>query len=169
MCDGGLGSGGFNENAAVVSCSQLAQAELGGGEVIDACIEVRKMTADQIKLDFIQRSRAGGGTKVDFAAGIFSVPGDASGEVEQLGDSFQIRCGCGLGRNDFGDGGKRGYAALTDLGRQGRRLQRGIDLERYRLVVEVEKMRVVVDAGVGVLGGVVIVPGGFGITVEHGM
>ena len=45
------------------------------------------------------------------------------------------------------------------------RLQRGINFERQRLVVKVQGVRVCADAGVGVLGGVVIGLSSFGIAV----
>ena len=122
--DGGLGGGGIDQDAAIVSGAQPAQAELGGGEVIDAGLKVGEIAADQVEFDLVERSGAGGGAKVNFAAGIFSVPGDAGREVEQLGDGFEIRCGSGLRRNDFGDGGKRGDSGLADFGGQGRRFQR---------------------------------------------
>jgi len=58
---------------------------------------------------------------------------------------------------------------LAHLGRQARWLQRGVDLERQGLVVKVQGMRVGADAGVGMLGSFMVVPGDFGIdTVGHG-
>ena len=93
--DGRLAGGSLDQDAAKVSGAQAAQSKLGSGEVIDAGFEVgrspTKIAADQIEFDFVERSGAGGGAKVYFAAGIFSVPGDASGEIEELSDSFQVR------------------------------------------------------------------------------
>jgi len=77
--------------------AQAAQAELGGCEVIDASLQVGKITANQIKLDLVERPGAGGGAKVEFAAGIFSPAGDAGGEVQELGRRFQIERCVGLG------------------------------------------------------------------------
>ena len=165
MSDGGLIGGSFDQHAAMVSGAQSAQAELGRGEVIDAGLEPGEIAADQIEFDFVERSSAGGGAKVDFAAGIFSVPGDAGREVEQLGDRCQIRRALRFAGNDFGDGGEGGDSGLAEFCRQGRGLQRGINLERDGLVVEVQRMLIVADAGVGVLGGVVVVQGDFGIAV----
>ena len=123
--DGRLGGRGIDQDAAIVTGPQPAQAELGGGEVIDAGLKVRKISADQVEFDLVERSSAGGGAKVNFTAGIFSVPGDASREVEQLGDGFEVRGGSGLRRNDFGDGGKDSDSGLSDFGGQGRRLRVG--------------------------------------------
>ena len=91
--DCGFGGGGLDQDAAIVSGAQFAQAELGGGEVIDAGFEIvrQKIAADQIEFDLVKRSGASGGAKVDFAAGVFSVPGDAGGQIEQLSDGFQVR------------------------------------------------------------------------------
>ncbi len=77
VSDRGFGGCGLNQDAAIVSGAQAAQAEFGGGEVIDARFEVGEIAANQIELDLVERSGAGGGAKVDLAAGIFSVPGDA--------------------------------------------------------------------------------------------
>lgn len=170
VSDGRLVGRSFSQDAAIVSGAQAAQSKLGGGEVIDAGFEVgpiarTKISADQIELDLVERSGAGRGAKVYLAAGIFPVPGYASGEIEELGDPFQVRLGRSLRRNDLGDGGKSSDSGLADLGGERRWIQRGVNLERDRLVVEVEGMLVVVDAGVGVLGGGVIGQGGVSIVV----
>jgi len=54
---------------------------------------------------------------------------------------------------------------LAQLGWHARRFQRWIDLEGQGLVGKVQEMWVGVDAGVRVLGGVVIAPGDFRIVV----
>jgi hypothetical protein len=89
VSDGGLAGRGFDQDAAIVSGAKLAQAEFGGGKVIDAGFEVGEVPADQVELDLVQCSRAGSGAKVDFASRIFSVPGDAGREVEELGGRFR--------------------------------------------------------------------------------
>ena len=68
-------------------------------------------------------------------------------------------------RNNFGDGGKGSDSGLADLGGKRRRIKRWINFEGDGLVVEVQKMLIVADAGVGVLGGVVVVQGGIEIYV----
>ncbi len=75
-----IGSG-VDEDTAIVSGAQFAEAEFSGGEVIDASFESREITADQIEFDLVERSGAGGGTEIDFAARIFSVPRDSRREV----------------------------------------------------------------------------------------
>ncbi len=165
VSDRGFGSRGLDEHAAIVSDAKLTQAELGGGEVIDAGFEVGEIAADQVELDFIERSGAGSGAKVDFAAGIFSVPGDAGRKVEKLSDRFEVRGRRGLWGNDFGDGGKGSDSGLADLGGQRRGLECRVNLEGDGLVVEVQKVLVGADAGVGVLGGVVIVQRDFEISI----
>jgi len=58
---------------------------------------------------------------------------------------------------------------LAHLAGEAGRLQRGIDLEGYRLVGKVQEMLMGADAGVGVPGGVVIAPGSFRIEIiRHG-
>ncbi len=66
------------------------------------------------------------------------------------------------GRDDFGNRGKGSNASLADLGGQGRGIKRRINFEGDGLVVEVQGMGVRADAGVGMLGGVVIMQSGFG-------
>ena len=109
----------------------------------------------------------GGGAEINLASRIFSVPGYAGGQVKELGDRLQVRSRVGLRRNNFRDGGECGDSRLADLGGQGRRLKRGVDLEGDRLVVEIQRMLVGADAGIGVLGGVVIVQGDVEVPVGH--
>ncbi len=169
MGDGGFATGRFQQRAAMVSGPQTAQAELGGGEVIDAGLEVRETAANEIKLDFVERAGTSGGAKVEFSAGIFPFAGDARGEVEELGNGLQIRRCVGLGGNAFGDGRESGDAGWAHLAGQGQGIERGVNLERQRLVAPVQEMRVGADAGVGMFGGVVIGPSGFEIAVvSHG-
>ena len=68
-------------------------------------------------------------------------------------------------RNDFGNRGKGSHPGLADLGGYWHWIQRGVNFERNGLVVEIEGMLIGADAGVGMLGGVVIVQGDFGIVV----
>jgi hypothetical protein len=146
MGDGGFTAGSFEQDAAIVSGAQPAQAEFGGSEVVDASVQVGEAAANEIKLDFVERTCAGRGAKVNFAAGIVSLAGDAGGEKEELGHGLQIGSGSGLGGNTFGDGGEGGDAGLAHLAGQTHRLQRGINLERHRLVGPVHEVRVGADA-----------------------
>ncbi len=169
MGDGGFATGRFQQRAAMVSGPKTAQAELGGGEVIDAGIEVGETAANQIKLDFVERAGTSGGAKVEFSAGIFPFAGDARGEVEELGNGLQIRRCVSLGGDGRGDGREGGYAGLAHLAGQGHGLERRINLERQRLVVPVQEMGVGADTGVRMFGGVVIAPSGVKIAVvNHG-
>src|SRR2546430_15612323 len=84
--DGGFAAGGCKEDAAIISCAQQAEAEFGGGEGIDAGIEVSEGTANEIELDLIERAGAGGGAKGEFTARMFSLSGDCRGEGEEVGD-----------------------------------------------------------------------------------
>jgi len=163
--DGGFTASGFEEDAAIISGSQAAQAELGRGEVIDASIQVSEAPANEIELDFVERSSAGGGAKVDFAAGMAPLAGDAGGEIEELGHSFQIRRCIGMGGDAFGDAGEGSDAGLPHFAGQAHRLERRINLERERLIGPVHEMGVSADAGVGMFGGVVIGPSGREIAV----
>ena len=94
-----------------------------------------KVGADQIEFDLVQRSGAGCSAEIDFAAGVFSVPGDSGGEVEELCYLFQVWRDVGwrsaaLKRYELGDRRKGSDSGLLDLGRQRRRFQGRIDLER---------------------------------------
>ncbi len=64
VCDRRFPAGGFDEDAPIVSRAQPAQAELGRSKVIDAGRQVRKVAANQIQLDFVERSRASCRAKV---------------------------------------------------------------------------------------------------------
>ena len=88
MGDGGLGGGSGDQDAAIVPGAQFAQAKFGGGKVIDAGFEIREIAADQVEFDLVKRAGASSGAKVDFAARVFPVPGNACGKVEQLSDGF---------------------------------------------------------------------------------
>src|ERR1700687_2319062 len=85
VSDAGFAAGGLDQDASIVSGAQPAQAELGRSEVIDASLKVGEAAANQIEFDLVERSGAGGRAKIDFAARIFSLPGDACGKVEELG------------------------------------------------------------------------------------
>src|SRR5947207_3491265 len=86
VSDGGFVGGGIDQNAAIISGAEFAQAELGGSEMIDTGCQVREVATNQIKLDFIERPGTGGGAKVNLTAGILPVPGNPSGKVKELGD-----------------------------------------------------------------------------------
>src|SRR6266852_3256590 len=49
--NGGFAAGGFEQHAAIISGAQPAQAELGGGEVVDASAEVGQVGANRINLE----------------------------------------------------------------------------------------------------------------------
>ena len=117
MSDGVFRGGGLDQDAAIVSGAKLAEAELGGSEVIDAGREVSEFAANQVKLNFVQRSGAGGGTKINLPTRIFSVPGDSGGKVEQLCDCLQIRHRVGFRHHYFRDGGQGSDSGLAHLGR----------------------------------------------------
>src|SRR5208282_1276085 len=110
---------------AIISGAEPLQAELGWGEVIDARLKVGEVGRNQIELDFVERSGAGRRAEIDFAARIFSLPGDAGGKVEELSDSLQVRRGVGmgdgLGWNAAGNRRKGGHSSLAHLGGQARR------------------------------------------------
>src|SRR5207245_7418979 len=169
VCDRRFSAGGFKERAPIISGAQPAQAELSGGKVVDAGLQVAQVAANQIQLDFVQRSSAGRRAKVEFTPGIAPLSRNAAGEIEQLGYSFQIRSSAGEGGDTFGNGRECGDAGLVHLGGQAHGLERGINLKRQRLVGPVHEMRVGADAGVRMFGCVVISPGGFGVAVfSHG-
>ncbi len=133
--------------------------------MIDAGIQAAQLAANQIQLNFVECPGAGRSAKINFAPGIFPPSSDARGKVQQLSDRFQIRTRVGLGGNSLSNCRKRRDPALAHFARQAHRLQRRINLERQRLVVPVHEMRVGADAGVGMFGDVVIVPGSVGIAV----
>lgn len=51
---------------------------------MDFPAQVGKVVAHEIEFNLVECTRAGGGTKVNLAARVFSVSHDASGEVEEL-------------------------------------------------------------------------------------
>src|SRR6202030_2320168 len=103
--DGRFAAGGFEEYAAIISGAQFAEAEFCRGEMIGTGIEAGQVAANEIELDFVERSGAAERAKVDFAASIVSLAGDAGGEIEKLGHRLQIRRCVSVGGDAFGDGG----------------------------------------------------------------
>src|SRR4029077_15874979 len=59
VSDGRFAAGGLDQDAAIVSGAQMAQAKLGGSEVIDAGLKVDEVAADEVELDLVERSGAG--------------------------------------------------------------------------------------------------------------
>jgi hypothetical protein len=59
---------GFDQEAAIVSGTQLAQPELGRGEVINARRKIAKVSGNQIKLDLVERSGTSRRAEIYFAA-----------------------------------------------------------------------------------------------------
>src|ERR1700693_5923390 len=145
VSDSRFAAGGLDEDAAIVSGAQLAQSELGRGEVIDAGSKIgdfaTNVATDQVELNLIERSGAGGRAEIDFAARIFSLPGDARGKVQELGYGLQIRRCISLGRDASGDGRKGSDSSLAHLGWHARRLQRWVDLEWQGLGGEIQEKR----------------------------
>jgi hypothetical protein len=66
VSDGGFAAGGLDQDTAIISGAQLAQAEPGRGEVIDASRKAAEVAANQIELDLVERSRARGRAKNRF-------------------------------------------------------------------------------------------------------
>src|ERR1700674_2274586 len=131
----------------------------------DAGFQAAQLAANQIKLDFVERPGASSSAKINFAAGIFSPSSDACGKVQQLRHRLQIRSRACLGGNSLSDCRERRDPALAHFARQAYRLQRRINLELQRLGGPVHEMRGGADAAVGMFGGVVIIPGSFGIAL----
>ena len=97
------------------------------------------------------------------------MPSDAGGEIQQLGQRRQVwnRAGCiSLRADALGDCRKRGDAGLAQLSWQRQRLQSGVSLEGQGLIVPIQEMQIVVDAGLGMLGRVVVAPSSFKIGVR---
>src|SRR5260370_41393655 len=96
-------------------------------------------------------------------------PSDPSGEIQQLGQSRQVwkRAGCiSLRADALGDCRKRGDAGLAQLSRQRQRLQSGVSLEGQGLIAPIQEMQIVMNAGVGMFGCVVVSPGSLKILVR---
>src|SRR5438067_3425695 len=134
VSDGGLSRGRFNQHSAIISDAQPVQAELRRSKVIEAGLEIRDVTANQIQLDFVKRSGAGRGAKVNLAARILSLPSDAGGEIEQLSHGPQVGYRHCLGGNALGDRRQCGDSAWAYLAGQTQPLQRRINFERQWLV-----------------------------------
>src|SRR5205807_3804958 len=115
VSDGGLSRGRFNQHSAIIFDAQPAQAELGRSKVIETGLEIRQVTANQIQLDFVKRSGAGRGAKVNLAARILSLPSDAGGEIEQLSHGPQVGYRHCLGGNALGERRPCGESAWAYL------------------------------------------------------
>ena len=109
--DRGVGQGrivacGSDESLSIISRSKLAQAKLGGPEVINPGGQCGRtpgklnfrseIGADHIKFDFVQRPRAGCGTKKRFSLRMFPAPCYPGREKQQLSKGFEVRDGFAL-------------------------------------------------------------------------
>ena len=68
--------------------------------------------------------------------------------------------------NALSYGGKGSDASLAYLFGQRQRVQLSVDLEWQGLIVPIQEMQIVVDAGIGMLGSVVVAPSSFRISVD---
>jgi hypothetical protein len=164
VCHGRMAARGIDDSLAVVSGAELAQAELGGSEVIYAGGQSRGIAALQIgthhvQFDFVKRAGAGGGAKKNLCLLLFFAAGHASGEEQQLRQCFHI--GNGIRRHGSvrgPDGGKCRRTGVSKITRQARDLECGINLEQKRLIVPVQNVRLSSHAEIGMLRTGVILP-----------
>src|SRR4029077_9075689 len=95
-----------------ITGSKLAQPKLGGSEVIDPSGQRRttpgklnlraEIGADDVKLDFIQRPRAGCGAKESLSFRMLPAPCDPSREEQPLREGFEVRNGLAFWLNAAG-------------------------------------------------------------------
>ena len=166
MGHGRLAAGRLHQRAPVVPRPQGSQGEPVGGEVIDARIEVGQRTGHRVEVDVVQRARARSRPKEHLAAEIAPPPGDAGAEEQQLpqllpGDLPEAF------RSGLGDGSQRGRVRRPQVLLQGQRTRGLVHLEGVGLVGPVQGVRTAADARRGVLGLLVVVLRGFGVSVSH--
>src|SRR5207247_1394996 len=156
-------------HSAIISDAQPVQAELRRSKVIEAGLEIRDVTANQIQLDFVKRAGAGRGAKINLATRILSLPSDAGGEIEQLSHGPQVGYRHCVGGNALGDRRQSGDSGGAYLAGQTQPLQRGINFERRWLVSPVQEMWVRANAEVGMFRSFVVGPRCLRIAVvSHG-
>src|SRR5260370_9256821 len=78
------------QDAAIVSSAQSPQGELRRRKVVHARIQIGKVSANNVQLDFVERSGAGCGAKINFTARMLPMPSDPGGEIQQLGQRRQL-------------------------------------------------------------------------------
>ena len=168
VCHRWIAGRGVDQNLTIVPRAELAQSKLCGAEVVDACRKIRKIAADQVELDFVQRARASCSTEESLSARKFLALGDARREEQQLRDCVEARQNLFLGSDAWGgDGGECCHAGLLKVFREARYFEGRVDLEEKRLVFPVEKVRMHPEAQVRMLGAIVIFPGRVDVAVRH--
>ena len=137
--------------------------------MIDARGQPVQIAADDVKLDLIESSRAGGRAKQDFPAGVGFSLGNAAAIIEKPCQVLQVgnRLGPALRIIRQQARQSREIGVLPSVG-QGNAVQVGVDLEWLRPVGPIQGMGAGPDTVIGVLGLLVILPRGFGIAVGHG-
>ena len=175
--NGWIAGRGFDQCLAEVAGSQLAQAELGDAEMVDASRKTgrifdagqsftRQIGADDVEFDFVEGAGARGGAEKSFSLLVFLAPNDPRREEEELRQGLEI--GHGLdGRLIRGrrDGVECGVTGLPEIPGETQDFERGINLEQEWLVFPVQEMGIHPDAELRMLGAAVILPGGVEMVV----
>ena len=168
---GGLGRDrvvgrGQGEGAAPVAGPQPPQAEVARVEVIDPGREALHRPGHHVHLGLVERAGGGGRPEVDLGAPRVRLDAhDAGREEEDRGETVEIergRPGDGRGRAQRGEGVHRGH---RQPGGQPPRLERGVDLERERLGLPVERVAAPAHRLGGMRGALVVLAGGPDVAV----
>ena len=161
-----LPSGRLDQHRPAVRRAQPSQREVLRAEVVDAGLQPGELAADQVEIDVVERARVRGRAEVHLPAGVALLLRDARGEEEdprqggEIGSLRGLLVGACLLLGDPRERLQRRDLERGVFGGQRKRLERRIDLEGERLILEVQVVGVPMQALLGVLGGVVIRAGG---------
>lgn len=100
MSDGGIAARGLDERLTEIPGPELAQAEFGGAEMIDAGrksrrildawnIFTRQIGADDVKFDFVKGAGARCGAKKSLPLLVFLAANDPGGEEQELREGLE--------------------------------------------------------------------------------
>src|SRR5579862_7744357 len=136
----------------VVTGPELTQSEFRRSKVIDARSKAEQVLTHDVQLDLVKSAGAGRRAEEGFAARNFLALGDARREKKKLRQVFEGGDLVSLACNPWTrDCRQRRNAGLAEILWETRDLERGIDFEKKRLVLPVEKMRMHAHTRVRVL------------------
>ncbi len=157
-----------DDDLSKVACSQLPQPELRCAEVVHARGQIGQVLANQVQFNLIERPRAGRCAEERLTPGKFFTAGYPRREKEKLRNIIQRWQFLAFGPHPGArDRRQRGHSGLAKILRQPIHFEGRINFEEKRLILPIQKMGMNSNAEVGMLGAVVIFPGGIEIAVRH--
>jgi hypothetical protein len=162
----------LDEDRAIVALAQSAQREVVRVEVIHPGGQTRELARDEVEVDVMERAGVRVGAEQDLSSRIALPLRDPRRQIEDAGQRGEVWSPLAVATRRRGGHGwrdrlERWTVVAWKALRKWDRLQVSVDLERQRLVRPVEEVAARVNAALAVLGGLVILEGGRGVSVGH--